>query len=221
MKIAIDLDEVIYPFVNAFVKTYQTVSQKNIQDEFNNTLANGNLDYNLETWPCFDPKLAGATFKTMSNGAAYVSEAPDEEASKFLRYLDAIGHDAIIITARAISIPNLANATEKWLENNNLPFVDLVVVPFSFEKHLYCTAWGIDVLIDDRFETIASAYGKGLKTSILLDKPWNRRNSNFSHLVANSFFNTEASLSSMSVYDILNKEYPGDFPDFKQFYLGA
>lgn len=202
MKIAIDLDEVIYPFTDVWLKTYAEISGQKIH------LPLSPVDYNLLTWPGVDPKIGIKAFKAMETNGGYVNSAPITDALQLLEYFDMYGHEVIILTARATSIPGLAIATEGWLDSNFIHYSDLVVVPRNFEKHHFCTAWDIEILIDDKFETIAEAYTAGIPTPILLDKPWNRRTSNFEHLKAFNFVKGYKSIAG-----ILNEKYGSEtFP---------
>jgi len=89
-------------------------------------------------------------------------------------------HNLMLITNRAYGDSvlryHLRKETDKWLELKGLKehIKQCIFTEESHEKINICKSIGVDILIEDKLDTVESAAKEGI-ISLLLDQPWNRK----------------------------------------------
>ncbi|MDX6708676.1 MAG: uncharacterized protein QOI48_4522 [Solirubrobacteraceae bacterium] len=99
--------------------------------------------------------------------AVILSGTPYPDAVETVRRWREAGHFIHITSHRE---PRAHDATERWLQQIDLPFDDLHC---SFDKVGRCVEIGIDLLIDDSPHNLARAIENGI-TVATIAHPWNR-----------------------------------------------
>ena len=112
-----------------------------------------------------------------------------EGAIEVIQKLKEEGNEIIFITARSNRYHNDPyNTTNKWLNDNNIPFDKLVIS--ALDKGKICEEENIDIFIDDQERNCTLTQNKGIKT-IYFDIEHKEVNNNF--------------ITCYSWYDILSK----------------
>lgn len=161
MKLAIDLDGVVYDFVGVFRTYLEIVGEKKAEDM-----------PPAKTWEFFSDQW-GMTFeqfwhhasKGVDEGYIFKTGAPIFGAKETLERLASKGHTIHLVTDRSFgknSIPN----TVWWLEENGIPYDSLTV---GADK----TVINTDLFLDDRDKNYLDALEVGNTTPVLFSRPWN------------------------------------------------
>lgn len=171
--IALDLDEVLYPYTHHWIQLY------NKKFGTNHVIDIADLkierSYEINKWPEFkDNEFASCLFSSRFYDELLWHPIP-EESLYFLRWLAyhrRAGYlDFFIITSR----PNTAGMGIKlrdWLKHQFPYDLDIHIVGDRGTKQDIAKCWGATHLVDDKFEHLQDAYLAGLKI-IPFITPWN------------------------------------------------
>ena len=168
MKIGIDIDDVIFEFLNSFLDFYNNKKGKKfLKEQFSS----------YYFWEI--------TGETREEGVKLVDEfhdselfdsvPPMKESMNALRELSKL-HELIFITSRPLSYKE---KTLKWLKKNFKDNPQEVVFTGDFHtgkgkpKAKICADLGIDVMIEDNGKYASDCAEKGIH-SILITQPWNK-----------------------------------------------
>lgn len=165
MKIAFDLDGVLYDFTSCF-----RVWMENVDREGKNSgryqPAPTSWDFYADDWGMtlaeFKHEMSAAT----AAGFLYRSQGIGADWLRLLHALVEDGHTLHAVTHRAEH--GAMAATEDWVRNYELPFT---TVTFAQDK----STVGADVLIEDRGENLDVWLEKTDKPCILVERAWNER----------------------------------------------
>jgi 5'(3')-deoxyribonucleotidase len=171
--IALDLDEVLYPYTYHWIQLYNKKFGTNHVIDVTDLKVE--RSYEINKWPEFkDNEFASCLFSSRFYDDLLWHPIP-EESLIFLRWL--MYHkrggylDFFIITSR----PNTAGMGVKlrdWLKHQ-FPFdIDIHIVGDRGTKQDIAKCWGATHLVDDKFEHLQDAYMAGLKI-IPIISPWN------------------------------------------------
>lgn len=95
---------------------------------------------------------------------------PLPNAVEMINKLKNEGNDIIFITARLTNIKNCdtENITKTTLEKNNIPYDKLIM---NVDNKLeFCQKYGVEVFIDDSYETCNSLQSNGIKSYLMTTK---------------------------------------------------
>lgn len=95
---------------------------------------------------------------------------PLPNAVEMINKLKNEGNDIIFITARLTNIKNCdtENITKTTLEKNNIPYDKLIM---NVDNKLeFCQKYGVEVFIDDSYETCSSLQSNGIKSYLMTTK---------------------------------------------------
>lgn len=121
---------------------------------------------NLFGWSIEEKELFWEKWEITS----YAKASLQPGAVEVLTALRELGWQIVILTARQ-GRPAVRAVTEKWLNNNNVPYDELV---FDRNKDVYCDKHGITVLIEDAPHNILPCLDMGVKV-FMPDRPYNKR----------------------------------------------
>lgn len=102
---------------------------------------------------------------------------PLPNASEVIKKLKQDGHEIIFITARLTNVKNCdtEEITKRNLEDNNIPYDKLIIN--ASDKLKYCKEEGIQIFIEDSFETCKTLEENGIKTYLMTTRMNNDINS--------------------------------------------
>jgi 5'(3')-deoxyribonucleotidase len=171
IRLGIDLDGVIYNFVDEFRAYYSEKIGVDIDSLSEPTSWEFYRDWGMTDEEYFtNLGLAAIHSKVFRHGEIYPN------ARESILKLKEMGFEIVIITARYLSnnpdhMKIIENNTRNWLVDNNVAFDELII---DNDK----TRHGLDILIDDNLSNveallIAGAYG------YVFDRPWNRNSISF------------------------------------------
>ena len=167
MNIGIDIDDTTLYTINSMIK-YADIYD--IQTLGRNG-TNGNLGliqnrYYLKILYGWDDKTKSDFFNTYyKNILEECTEIPN--ASKTIRKLKEEGNKIHFVTARITSIPNCdtEEITKRTLQNNNIPYDNLIIN--ASDKLTVCQENGIQIFIEDSFDTCKELEEHGIKTYLM------------------------------------------------------
>lgn len=168
IRIGIDLDGVIYDFMNDF-RHFMMTHEKVHPDQL--PVPPNTWDFHEEwgmTYRDYLEKMGEAAIK----GWIFTSGNVLPGAREGLESLRNAGFQIIIMTARELSTNPLhmniiARNTEQWLQNNNIPHDELIIANNK-------THHNVATLFDDSIYNVESVIRTG-RSAFIFDQPWNRQ----------------------------------------------
>lgn len=171
IRLGLDLDGVIYDFVDEFHDYIAEVKGWNPDDLKSPTHWSFYRDWGMtDEEYYFELGKAAINSKVFLNGKIY------DQALENILKLKEMGFEIVIITARQLSnnpdhMQIIRKNTETWLENNNVPFDELVI---DNDK----TRHSLNILIDDNLSNVEAMAING-NDGYVFDRPWNRETNLF------------------------------------------
>ena len=167
MKIGIDIDDTTVMTVEAMVK-YGDIYDG---EDLGRTGVKGNLGliknrYYLKALYGWTEEEKFAFFDKYY--AKVLQECyPLPDAPEVIRKLKEEGHEIIFITARLTNVKtcNTPEITKRNLEDNNIPYDKLIIN--ASDKLRYCKEEGIQIFIEDSFETCKTLEENGIKSYLM------------------------------------------------------
>lgn len=176
MKIGIDVDNVIANFDDCLLEEYlkhdKTLRNTGIVNYNPLYLRKGMFDWSIEEERNFYQSNIERIVKTLR---------PLKDASFYIQRLKELGHTIYIITGRdngEYSDPY--HMTEKWLEQNHIPYDKLLLTNANqkHEKATICLKHHIDLMIEDSLKT-CEALQESSVTVYTMNTRYNQRNDEF------------------------------------------
>lgn len=170
MNIGIDIDDTTMITVNSMIK----YADKYDIEILGRKGTNGNLGliknrYYLKVLYNWDEKTKFDFFDTFYKNV--LEECiPMPNAPEVIAKLKKDGNKISFVTARLLNIKdcNTEEITKKSLKDNNIPY-DKLVINIS-DKLKYCKENGIEIFIEDSFDTCKQLEGIGIKTFLMTTK---------------------------------------------------
>jgi 5'(3')-deoxyribonucleotidase len=162
MRIGVDMDGVIYSFVDSL--RHYLVTHKGFEK------------YDLgesTSWNFFKDNWGMSTVDFLQHfedgvnaGVVFLHGKPEEGAMKHMRQLREDGHTIHIVTHRSVGKKSIQN-TGEWLHREHIEFDEIT---FAQDK---TTVRDLDVFIEDNIENFLTLEQAGVR-SVIMDRPWNR-----------------------------------------------
>lgn len=170
MKIGIDIDDTTFLTVKSMLK-YADIFEEEISGVPTNRDSFGLIKnrYYLKVLYGWDEKTKFAFFdKYYKNVLEECTMLPN--ADKTIRKLKEEGNTIHFVTARLMNIKDCDTEaiTKKSLDNFNIPY-DSLNLHIS-DKLAFCKEYGIDVLIEDSYETCRELTDYGIKSILMTTK---------------------------------------------------
>lgn len=159
MRLGIDLDGVVFPFIDNFVEYCQL---EGINVPAADTIDNWNF---FEDWGYDVNWFKGLCEKGVNEGFIFGNQDPYPNSLETLSLLKGEGHSLHVITHRTFGERSIQN-TADWLHEHSVPFD---TVTFAEDK----TFVQVDLLIDDAIKNYEASIKAGIPC-ILMDRPWNQ-----------------------------------------------
>lgn len=159
MRVGIDLDGPVYDFVDGL--------KRSMPHEYRALPANEYAFH--KKWGLTTPEFLTYCCQGVRNGILFWTGSPEAHAKETFKELRAGGHEIVILTHRGIFGEGEAlakNATEFWLETNQLEYDELILIEDKTSIHT-------DAMIEDKVENFLALAEHG-NDAYLIDKPWNR-----------------------------------------------
>lgn len=170
MRIGIDIDDTTVITVNSMIK-YADIFDKEVlgRSGSNNNLGLIKNRYYLDTLYGWDRDTKFKFFDTYYKNILEEC-VPKENAGKIIRELKNEGNEIYFITARLTSIPNCdaENITKNMLKENDIPYDKLIIN--ASDKLKFCKENGIEVFIEDSYETCKELQENGIKAVLMTTK---------------------------------------------------
>ncbi len=170
MKIGIDIDDTTVITVKSMIK-YADLYDTQI---LGGKGTNGNLGliqnrYYIKVLYGWDEKTKFDFFDTYYKNVLEECEVM-LNAPEVIRKLKEEGNEILFITARLLNIKNCdtESITIKTLQDNNIPYDKLIVN--AKEKLQFCIDNGIQIFIEDSYETCEQLEENGIKTFLMTTK---------------------------------------------------
>ena len=161
MKIGIDIDDTTLITVKSMIK-YADIYDTEILGRKG---TNGNLKvlYGWDDKTKFD--FFNTYYKNVLEECVAMPNAPET-----IKKLKDEGNEISFITARLTQIKNCdtENITIKTLKNYNIPYDKLIIN--ASDKLKYCKEAGIEIFIEDSYETCKELEENGIKTFLMTTK---------------------------------------------------
>lgn len=166
IRLGLDLDGVIYDFVDEFHDYIAEIKGWN-PDE----LKNPTHWAFYRDWGMTDEEYYVELGKAAINSKVFLNGSIYDQALESIVKLKDMGFEIVIITARQLSnnpehMHVIRKNTEAWLEKNNVPFDELVI---DNDK----TRHSLNILIDDNTANVEAMAMRG-NDAYIFDRPWNR-----------------------------------------------
>jgi 5'(3')-deoxyribonucleotidase len=171
IRLGLDLDGVIYNFVDEFRTLYSQkmgidIDTLKVQDSWEFYKDWGMTDEDYYTYL----GLAAIHGEVFCDGDIYPN------ARDSILKLKEMGFEIVIITARQLSnnpdhMKIIEDNTLQWLYNNNIAF-DELVIDNDKSRH------NLDILIDDNLNNVEALLITGA-SAYVFDQPWNRKGMDF------------------------------------------
>jgi len=168
MKIGIDIDDVLIPFMQEFLNFHEKENGEKVDIE-------KILSYNSWAYLSLSKEEVYTLFELFFNSGDF-SEISLKENSKESILRLSLSHEIFFITSR----PSVLNSlTQEFLDKHFSEMSYLLIHADSFheskkEKHEICNFLGIDIMIEDRKKYACECANNGIRV-FLFDKPWNRK----------------------------------------------
>lgn len=161
MRLGIDLDGVVYPFVEQFTKYAEMRLGRSLPEV-------KQWNFPVEQWGLTVERFIELMADGANEGFLWWEGQPEFGAREVLLKLRDLGHKIIFVTDRAPKGGEWQAkvATITWLHDHGFEYDGLFVVRDK-------TGLGLDLLIDDGPHNIERADAAG-EMAVVFDRPWNR-----------------------------------------------
>lgn len=150
MRIGVDLDNCLYPFVSVFRQYVHQSTGRPMAELPDETC----WDFYSVQWGFTTEEFLSMYEAAVDDGPLFFSGTPISGSLEALHHLRSLGHTLHIVTDRRIG-RRWAEGTVSWLDKWKVPYDSLT---FSADK----TIVDVDVLIDDRPRNVQAARAVGI-----------------------------------------------------------
>lgn len=166
IRLGLDLDGVIYNFVDEF-REYYSIEHGLDPEELSEVTR---WEF-YRDWGMTDEEYFIELGKAAINSKVFTKGEPYPHAQEQILRLKELGFEIVIITARNVSnnpthMELIHKNTAQWLIDQNIAFDELII---DNDK----TRHNLDILVDDNIWNVEAQMLAG-KTGYVFDRPWNR-----------------------------------------------